>query len=148
VIRLPASRTKNKQGRDVPLSAPARQILQARRANGRALVFGSGQGGFSGWSRAKHDLDVRAGVTGWSLHDLRRYASTTMNAEAIAPPHIIETALGHVVGDRTARTYNWANYQGQVRAALDLWAKRVMQLVSGELGPTEVVTLRRRKSAI
>jgi integrase len=147
VIRLPAARTKNGQAREIPLSAPARQILQARQANGRALMFGTGQGGFSGWSRAKRDLDARAGVIGWSLHDLRRYASTTMNAEAIAPPHIIEATLGHAVGDRTARTYNWANYQEQVRVAIELWGQRVMQLVSGELKSPSVVSMRRRKSA-
>jgi integrase len=147
VIRLPAARTKNGQARAVPLSAPARPILQARQANGRARVFGAGQGGFSGWSRAKHDLDVRAGVAGWSLHDLRRYFSTTMNTEVIAAPHIVEACLGHAVGDRTTRTYNWTTYQEQVRVALELWGQRVMQLVSGELKSPAVVSLRRRKSA-
>jgi integrase len=150
IIRLPGARTKTGVGRDVPMSRPVREILEARRQQSdgtRALVFGTGQGGFSGWSRAKRELDQRAGVSGWVLHDLRRYGSTTMNSEGIALPHIIEAALGHAVGDRIARTYNLAAYEAQVKVALELWGDRVMRLVSGELKPEKVLTLRRRKGA-
>jgi len=150
LIRLPAARTKTGIARDVPMSASVRQMLERRhqRADGsRPPVFGTGQGGFSGWSRAKRELDRRAGVTGWVIHDLRRYGSTTLNNEGIALPHIIESCLGHAVGDRVARTYNLAVYQEQVCAALDLWSSRVMQLVSGERKPAKVLALRRRKGA-
>jgi integrase len=149
LIRLPGPRTKTGVARDVPMSAPVRQILERRHqlGSGRKHVFGTGQGGFSGWSRAKRGLDQRAGVTGWVIHDLRRYGSTVMNNEGIALPHIIESALGHAVGDRVARTYNLAVYQEQVRAALELWCSRVMQLISGERKPAKVLALRRRKGA-
>jgi integrase len=150
LIRLPAARTKTGVARDVPMSTSVRQILERRHqhADGsRAFVFGTGQGGFSGWSRAKRDLDRRAGVTGWTHHDLRRHGSTVMNNEAIALPHVIEACLGHAVGDRIARTYNLAAYQEQVRAALELWADRVMQLVSGERKPAKILALRKRKGA-
>ena len=150
LIRLPAMRTKTGVARDVPMSAPVRRILEARqqRADGsRALVFGTGQGGFAGWTRAKAALDQRAGVGGWTHHDLRRYGSTTMNNESIALPHIIEAALGHAVGDKIARTYNLAAYPEQVRAALELWGGRVVGLVSGERKPAKVLALRRRKDA-
>src|SRR5262249_32494039 len=96
LIRLPAARTKTGVARDVPISAPVRQILERRQqqADGdRALVFGTGQGGFAGWTRAKQSLDARSGVGGWTHHDLRRYGSTTMNNEGVAPPHIIEACL-------------------------------------------------------
>jgi integrase len=148
LIRLPAARTKTGVARDVPMSKPVRAILERRRqevSGDRAFVFGTGQGGFQGWSKSKDALDRRAGVSGWIHHDLRRYGSTTMNAEGIALPHVIEACLGHVVGDRVARTYNLAAYQAQIRVALDLWAARVMRLKSGELAPTKVVALRRRK---
>jgi integrase len=150
LIRLPAARTKTGVARDVPMSAPVRRILEARQqhADGsRALVFGTGQGGFAGWTRAKAALDQRAGVGGWTHHDLRRYGSTTMNNEGIALPHIIEAALGHAVGDKIARTYNLAAYPEQVRVALELWGGRVMGLVSGERKPAKVLALRRRKGA-
>jgi integrase len=150
LIRLPAARTKTGVARDVPMAAPARRILEARHqlaGGGRTLVFGTGQGGFAGWTRAKAALDLRAGVVGWTHHDLRRYGSTTMNNEGIALPHIIEACLGHAVGDKIARTYNLAAYPEQVRAALELWADRVMGLVSGERKPAKVLALRRRKGA-
>jgi len=150
VIRLPGERTKTGEARDVPMSAPVRRILQARHQQWdgrRTLVFGTGEGGFQGWARAKQNLDARAGVTGWTHHDLRRFGSTTMNNEGIATPFVIEAVLGHAVGNRVARTYNLATYSEQVRAAMELWADRVMQLVSGERRPTKVLALRRRKGA-
>jgi integrase len=142
VIKLPAQRAKTGVARDIFLSEPARQILRARPRNSRTLVFGTGQGGFSGWSHAKRDLDQRAGIVGWRLHDLRRYFSTTMNAEGIVPPHVVEAALGHAVGDRISRTYNLAAYGAQVRTAMDLWGQRVMRLVTGETSPAAVIDLR------
>jgi len=132
------------------MSAPVRRILERRAqiADGtRGLIFGTGQGGFSGWSKPKRALDQRAGVNGWTIHDIRRYGSTVMNNEGIAPPDIIEACLGHAVGDRIARTYNLATYPQQVRAALELWSDRVMGLVTGERKPMKVLPLRRRKDA-
>ena len=40
----------------------------------RDLVFGDGEGGFSGWSAAKRAFDTASGVSDWRLHDLRRTA--------------------------------------------------------------------------
>ena len=162
LIRLPAVRTKSGVARDVPMSAPVRQLLLTRRQQAdpaRVLVFGTGQGGFSGFSRAKRRLDERAGVTGWRLHDLRRYGSTTMNNEGIAPPHIVEACLGHAVlryvteqgqvlpGQSVERRYNWASYSEQVRVALELWGARVMGLILGKRQPSGVLALRRRKES-
>ena len=53
-IELPETRTKNGSSHIVPLSDEALAILAAIPArHGRDLVFGSGVGGFSGWSKAK-----------------------------------------------------------------------------------------------
>ena len=56
-ITLPPERTKNKQAHVVSLSDPAAGILKPipQRAN-RDFVFGVGQGGFSGWSKAKAEI--------------------------------------------------------------------------------------------
>ena len=150
LIELPAHRTKSGVARSVPMSAPVRRILERRAqiADGtRGLIFGTGQGGFSGWSKPKRMLDQRAGVSGWTIHDIRRYGSSTMNHEGIALPFVVEAALGHAVGDRISRVYNLATYQEQVRAALELWATRTERLISGELEPEKVLPLRRRKNA-
>ena len=62
IIALPGSRTKNHRAHIIAMAPMARTILEARPQNGRDLVFGIGQGGFSGWSQAKTRLDdtVRA----------------------------------------------------------------------------------------
>jgi integrase len=60
-IILPATRTKNGREHIVPLSAPAQRLLtiHPRRVD-RMLLFGDGQRGFQGWSKAKARLDIEA----------------------------------------------------------------------------------------
>ena len=81
LIALPAERTKNSRAHDVPLSAAAMDVLASVVVrNGRDLMFGEGEGGYSGWSRSKERLDQKLGkaVKPWTLHDLRRTAATRM----------------------------------------------------------------------
>lgn len=60
-INLPEERVKNNLAHCVPLSDPARIILKSRkRQHGREHVFGSGQRGFQGWSKAKRRLEIAA----------------------------------------------------------------------------------------
>ena len=160
-IHLPDERTKT-GSRDVPLSRPARDILWRRRQQWdgvQPLVFSATAGGFTGWASAKAWLDRKSGIAGWTHHDLRRFGSTTMNNTGIALPHIVDAAIGHRVikhvtehgqilsGKTAERHYNYATYPEQVRAALELWGQRVVDLVSGELRPAKVLALRRPKGA-
>ena len=126
-IVLPPSRTKNRRQHEVPLSPQARAILDRQiRRNSRELVFGLGEGGFSGWSDAKAALDQRLPIPDWHLHDLRRTCATGL-AEIGVLPHIIEAILNHVSGHRAgvAGIYNRARYEGEMRDALDRWARHV-----------------------
>jgi integrase len=60
-INLPEERTKNGLAHAVPLSNPAAEILRTRmRKHGRDFVFGDGQRGFQGWSKAKRRLELAA----------------------------------------------------------------------------------------
>ena len=60
VWSLPGARTKNGRPHDVPLSPAALAVLEGHhRREGRSLVFGTGAGGFSGWSKGKAALDAR-----------------------------------------------------------------------------------------
>jgi integrase len=141
---LPSERTKNARAHIVPLSAPARAIIEAqpRRigADGqpRDLIFGTGQGGFSGWSVSKKRLDARIAEAGggpidhWRVHDLRRTVATGM-ADLGVQPHIIEAALNHASGHRAgvAGIYNRATYEREKAAALALWAEHLMAIVEG-----------------
>ncbi len=141
---IPAARAKN--GRPLLLDLPpaALAILDSvERRDGRALVFGSRAGPFSGWSRAKADLDARmlaalraergakATLEPWRLHDLRRTAATGM-ADLGVGPHVVEAVLNHVSGSKAgvAGIYNRATYRPEKRAALALWADRIAEIVA------------------
>ena len=132
-IHLPAERTKNGKAHMVPLSKPARAILQSRpRLAGRDHVFGLGEG-FSGWSASKAALDASLPkLADWTLHDLRRTAVTSM-AELGTAPHVIEAVVNHLSGTKggIAGVYNRANHYNERREALELWAKHLMSLVAG-----------------
>jgi integrase len=141
---LPSERTKNARVHIVPLSAPARAIIDAqpRRVNAdgrpRDLIFGVAEGGFSGWHTCKQRLDTRiAEATGkpiehWVPHDIRRTVATGM-ADLGTSPHIIECVLNHVGGFRAGvhGIYNRNSYAREMAAALDLWAEHLMAIVEG-----------------
>lgn len=135
---IPAARMKNKRPHVVPLSRSALDIINdVPRRNSTNLVFGVRGTGFSGWSKAKREVDARIAGTGatvkpWRLHDLRRTAATRM-AETGTLPHVVEAVLSHVSGHKAgvAGVYNRAAYLPEKRLALDAWADRVEALVAG-----------------
>jgi integrase len=142
LIRLPPERVKNKRLHQLPLSLQAKAILERQlRRNDRDLIFGIGEGGFSGWSDCKARLDAvifgkrreddrkTKPMADWRLHDLRRTAATGM-AELGVLPHIVETILNHVSGHRAgvAGIYNRARYENEMREALERWADHVEEI--------------------
>ena len=162
---LPSGRTKNKRPHVLPLVPAAVDILKsvslrARQDGAGDHVFGEGQGGFSGWSKAKAALDRRINEArvkaaesaskpqpsaGWRLHDLRRTLATVMADKLGVQPHIIEAVLNHVSGHKggVAGVYNRATYEREVRTALLLWADHVRSVVGD--GTPKVVPLRQRQ---
>jgi integrase len=142
-IELPAERCKNgrtmlKNGirsHVVPLAEGALAILRGiERDEGRDLVFGRGAGGFSGWSKAKRELDDRiaaarkkAGIKkpmpAWVVHDLRRSVTThlvesrqrprTGETYSFAQPHVAEAITNHISGHKSgvAGRYNKAAHR-------------------------------------
>jgi integrase len=133
LISLPPSRTKNRRRHVVPMSEMVRAILEARPQNGREFVFGVGQKrGFTGWSRAKANLDEAVKIPSWRIHDLRRVCSTGMNEIGI-PPWIVEAVLNHVSGYKSgvSGTYNRAPFESEKALALTRWAEHVAAIVEG-----------------
>ncbi|WP_336491649.1 tyrosine-type recombinase/integrase [Methylobacterium nigriterrae] len=130
--RLPPIRMKNKQQHEVPLSGLALEILRAIPARvGRELVFGTGSGGFAGFSKCKAALDRQVSLPPWRIHDLRRSTATGM-ADIGVLPHVIEAVLSHVSGHKAgvAGIYNRAVYRTEKREALDRWAAEVSRIVA------------------
>ena len=124
----------NKSGRDhiVPLTDAVLQIVQGLPQTASAFVFpanGNPRNHFSGYSKAKRQLDRRCSVTGWTLHDLRRTAATGMARAGVAP-HVIERVLNHREGiiHGVASIYNRFGYLPEMKDALSIWEGRIMAL--------------------
>lgn len=158
---IPRERTKNSRAHELPLSDLALEIIE--KAIGREgtekrdPVFGDGPRaadgtarGFSGWSKAKAQLDARVQAartaaakptkgaksekaSPWRLHDLRRTVATRM-ADLGVLPHVVEAVLNHVSGSKSgvAGVYNRALYSAEKRQALDLWAAHIEALLAGK----------------
>jgi integrase len=147
-LDLPGERTKNHRPHIVPLSDEAMSILASiERRDERELVFGRGTGGFSGWSKAKAELDariagsrkasgIRKPIPPWVLHDLRRSFVTHVNEAKIALPHVVEAIVNHVSGHLAgvAGTYNKAIYLSERQRSLDLWGRHVAGMVTAQYG--------------
>jgi integrase len=157
-ITIPPARIKNRRAHMIPLSAPARAILDAiqRRDNADGTpcdhVFGRGASGYQGWSKSKAELDARImaerdgkPLPHWVLHDFRRYLSTTLHQKPFSiSPHVVEILLGHISGHKggVAGVYNQAEYLDERRDALERWGAHIMELVTGKperppRGPTQ-----------
>jgi len=133
---LPSERSKNKLPHMLVLPLLAVDQLPGRQ-DGREMLFGEGQGPFSGWSRCKTRLDARiAKANGgkalkpWTLHDLRRTFVTRLNDLGVEP-HVIEACVNHVGGIARAGiagVYNRSAYAVQKAAALALWCDHIARL--------------------
>jgi integrase len=122
-LTLPESRTKIHREHTLPLSAQALALLPNK---GEGKLFA-----FNNWHKAKTRLDLKARVSGWRLHDLRRTCATGM-AELGVQPHIIEAVLNHVSGHKAgvAGIYNRAKYSDEMRSALQKWADHLDQITT------------------
>jgi integrase len=151
-LEIPGTRTKNHRPHIVPLVDTARSIVedQASKTN-RDQIFGRGDSGrgFSGFSKAKKELDAKLpGLKPWVVHDIRRAVSTGMS-ELGVEPHIVEAVLNHVSGYRAgvAGVYNKAAYLEPKTAALTLWANHLAMVLAQASG-ANVSRLHDRKRGV
>jgi integrase len=129
-IVLPAARVKNGRDHTVPLSTQALAILARQpRRNSSDFIFA--ERGFNDWDRCKQELDQRAGIAEWRLHDLRRSAATYMGELGVQPHHI-EAVLNHYSGHRSgvAGVYQRAKYSDEMRSALQRYADWLDQITA------------------
>jgi integrase len=136
-IVLPGTRTKNRVDHLVPLSPLAQEILSGvTRRPGYPHMFGVRKGKpFSGWSKSKAQLDEEAGVDGWTIHDIRRSASSL---ERIGiPEHVVEALLNHKRPklSRTYKPHDLYKLAPEKREALNIWALCI-KLLCEPKGPT------------
>ena len=128
---IPADRAKNGVAHIVPLPEPARELLRGL-PKFSDFVFPGLRGTFSGWSKAKAALDMRSGVTGWRLHDLRRTMATGLQRLGVRL-EVTEAVLNHVAGSRAGivGVYQRHDFAVEKRAALEAWTEHVMAVIAG-----------------
>ena len=157
---IPRERAKNDREHIVHLSDLAVEIIDGLprftrqetggegKTGGADLVFTTtGKSAVSGFSKAKERMNARmfellreervreddadeAAVGEWTLHDLRRTATTGMARLNIAP-HVVDRILNHVSGTirGVAAVYNRHAYLDERKAALEAWGRYVEALV-------------------
>jgi len=132
VWTIPGTRTKNHRPHSVPLTPAAVAIIEAVPDTGRLLFPARGKPDqpYAGYTKGKAALDAAAGVTGWTIHDLRRTAATGMARLGIQP-HVVERILNHVSGTfgGVAGVYNRFQYLPEMREALTAWERHVLWLL-------------------
>jgi integrase len=145
-IVLPGARTKNGLTHLVPLSPLAQEIVTSvTRRPGYPHVFGMRKGKpFSGWSRAKVQLDEEAGVDDWVIHDIRRSAGIL---ERIGiPESIVEALLNHKRAklSRTYKPHDIYKLAPEKREALNIWSLCI-RLLCEPKGPAMLNALIRKE---
>ena len=126
---LPAARNKGKRDHVIPLAPAAIGLLEGLGKGGPFVFSISGQRPYAGMKRLKEILDREATVTGWIFHDIRRTAASGM-AKLRISNELIGRVLNHAKGDVTSKHYNKYEYLDEKRVALEVWAKRVAQIVN------------------
>jgi integrase len=145
-IRLPASRSKVKEGRVIPLSQQAVAILEALpRFAGPYLFSATGERPRSDFARLKRRLDaLLPDLEPWTVHDLRRSVATGLQ-RLDARLEAVEAVLGHISGSRrgVVGIYQRHSFEKEARAALDMWGRHLDALLTGQRD--KVVRLRGRR---
>jgi integrase len=126
---IPAERSKTKAEVALPLSAAARSLLASLPCiDGSPYVFTiTGRAPIAGFSRFKKEFDEASGVTGWTIHDLRRSARSLMSRAGVTPD-TAERALGHKLAGVRA-TYDRHSYRAEMLHAFEALASQIDRIV-------------------
>jgi integrase len=144
---LPAARSKTKGEVYRPLGRDALAVLAQLPRGDSDLVFYAIEGRplHKSFADRKAKFDRACGVTGWTLHDLRRTARSLMSRAGVQPD-IGERLLGHVIGG-VRETYDRWHYQPQMLEGYDRLARLVREIAYPEPEPEgNVINLDKRRA--
>ena len=132
--RIPVSdREKNTAGSLVLPQAVLDIISAQPRFADNAYVFaGLGTNHIGGMSKRKAVFDKKAGVFGWTIHDLRRTARSLMSRAGVRPD-IAERVLGHAIPG-VAGVYDRHQYNEEKAHALKSLAALLEKIVNPPIG--------------
>jgi integrase len=139
---IPAARYKSKHDHLVPLSPAAVGVLNSMPVIGRRKDTGyvfttDGKRALGGFSKFKSDFDKACGVTGWTLHDLRRTARSLLSRAGVNAD-VAERCLGHVIPG-VRGTYDRHEYLEEKKLAFEALAALIERIVNPQ---ENVVALR------
>ena len=158
---IPGRRMKRKsEDQRVPLSRQAAEVARtalATSANGVHVFEGAPKGRRGGkWrqghivneavSRAMAKVVATAGLQNVRLHDMRKCVTSWLAEHGHASPEVLDAILHHGKKGVTGSHYNFARYEKQVSAALQIWADHISHLAGEQVGgaePSNVVSLAR-----
>ena len=142
---LPAARSKNGVPLVRPLSEAAGAAINAQhKIVGCPYVFtAKGQRPLNDYVRPKRKIDAASGVSGWTLHDLRRTARSLMSRAGVNAD-VAEMCLGHSLAG-VRGTYDRHSYHTEKKHAFEALAALIELIVSPPKG--NVTALRKKKPA-
>jgi integrase len=134
---LEGGRTKSGRAHVVPLSSLAMTALAELPRIGAYVFTSGGHKPIRGYSKAKADRDKAVAATrkkakakdlpGWTIHDLRRTAATTMAQLGVALL-TVDKVLNHADQGVTA-IYDRHEYLLEKRRALEAWGQHLTSLM-------------------
>jgi integrase len=104
---------------------------QPRFASNPHVFAGIGAGATNNFGRDKEALDRASGVTGWTIHDMRRTARSLMSRAGVRPD-IAERVLGHAIPG-VGGVYDRHSYDLEKADAL----RRLAALIERIINPPE-----------
>jgi integrase len=125
---IPAARYKSNHDHAIPLSKDAKAILDSMPIiDGSDWVFtNDGRRPAVGFPKLKLRIDRESGVTGWTLHDLRRTARSLMSRLGVNAD-IAELCLGHVLTG-VRGIYDRHEYLDEKREAFERLAAEIKRI--------------------
>lgn len=127
-VTLPAWLAKNNREHTFPLLPAAKSLMPS--ASGKLFPSPcSPDKYFSNFGGSKARLDKASGVTGWTLHDLRRTLATGLASQGVSLP-VVERLLNHVSGSfgGIVGVYQRYDFMPEMRAALEKWEAHVLEV--------------------
>jgi integrase len=112
--------TKNGKPHTFPITKQTHKLLAH-------VPFGT----LPNFARAKAALDKRSGVTGWTLHDLRRTFASGLASLGVPLP-VIEKLLNHVSGSFAGivGVYQRYSFEKEMREAVEKWGDHLQTLIA------------------
>ena len=128
---IPAARYKSDRSHLVPLTDTMIELLEKVplwNQSGYVFSLSAGEVASGNLVKPKRKLDQGSGVTGWTLHDIRRTVRTGL-ARLGTRPDIAERVIGHSVGGRLGETYDLYTYRDEKQHALETWTAHLLSII-------------------